>query len=109
MKVTWNVPNKYWIDKRIKVLNKYWNLKRTPGGAEGVQQGFEDSWKKQIKRLWKKGTLENNLTSRVKLSGDETLEKDLKFTYIILNEKDIAMGEKGSHVLAIIKNNAGIW
>ena len=60
MKATPNVPNKYCINKRIKQLNKYWNLKPTPGGAEGVQQGFEDSLKNQIERLRKNGTLKDN-------------------------------------------------
>ena len=27
----------------------------------------------------------------------------MNFTYIILNEKDLAMGEKGNYILAIIK------
>ena len=101
------MPNKYRINKRIKELNKYWNLKPTPGEVEGVQQRFEDSLKTQIERLRKKGSLKDNETLRVKLSGDGTnIGKRLKvvnFTYTILNEKDIAMGEKGNYVLAIIK------
>ena len=46
-------------------------------------------------------------TIKVKLSGDGTqIGKRLKivhYTYIILNEKDLAMVERGNYILAIIK------
>ena len=51
--------------------------------------------------------MDDGETLSVKISGDVTnIGKRLKVvnsTYTILNEKDVAMGEKGNYVLAIIK------
>ena len=97
-----DMPKLSQITKRINELNTSWNLICTPGEAEGVQVKFEDSLRKQLTRL----DLKEN-TIKVKLSGDGTqIGKRLKivnFTYTILNEKDLAMGEKGNYILAIIK------
>ena len=96
------MPKLSQITKRINELNTSWNLICTPGEAEGVQVKFEDSLRKQLTRL----DLKEN-TIKVKLSGDGTqIGKRLKivnFTYTILNEKDLAMGEKRNYILAIIK------
>ena len=97
-----DMPKLSQITKRINELNTSWNLSCTPGEAEGVQVKFEDSLRKQLTRL----DLKEN-TIKVKLSGDGTqIGKRLKivnFTYTILNEKDLAMGEKRNYILAIIK------
>ena len=102
-----DVPSKHAIGKRIKELNKNWNLKPTPGRAEGIQTGFGESLKEQIIRLENTGELRGGETLKIKISGDGTnIGKRLKvvnFTYTILNEKDIAMAEKGNYVLAVIK------
>ena len=90
------------VTKRINELNDTWELSRTPVEAEGVQVKFDHSLRKHVARL----NLTEN-TIKVKLSGDGTqIGKRLKivnFTYTILSEKDVAMGEKGNYILAILK------
>ena len=102
-----DMPTKYKICKHIDKLNAKWNLKCTPGEAEGIQISFKESLEEQIKRLQKNGVLDKDTTIKVKISGDGTnIGKRLKLenvTYTILNEKDAAMNEKGNYVLAIIK------
>ena len=102
-----DLPTKYKIYKHLDKLNANWNLKSTPGEAEGIQISFKDSLEEQIKRLQKNGVLNMATTITVKISGDGTnIGKRLKLenvTYTILNEKDAAMNEKGNYVLAIIK------
>ena len=99
-----DIPTLSRMTKRINELNSSWNLSPTPGEAEGVQIKFEDSLRKQIERLDLKEE-----TIKVKLSGDGTqIGKRLKivnFTYTILNEKEMAMAERGNYILAIIKTN----
>ena len=101
------VPNTYSIKKRINELNSKWNLKPTPGDTEGVQLGFSDSLKEHIVKLQQTGEIKDEETIKIKLSGDGTnIGKRLtvvNFTFTILNEKELAMGEKGNYVLAIIK------
>ena len=108
MKTT-EIPNNYRMDKKIKELNCNWNLKPTPGEAEGIQVSFKDSLQEQIARLQGKGLLNMNTTIKIKLSGDGTnIGKRLKIvniTFTILNEKDTAMSERGNYVLAIIKSS----
>lgn len=98
---------KYKMCKHLDKLNSNWNLKETPGEAEGIQISFRESLEEQIKRLQKNGVLDEATTIKVKISGDATnIGKRLKLenvTYTILNEKDAAMNEKGNYVLAIIK------
>ena len=100
------MPKLAQITKHINELNESWKLSCTPREAEGVQVKFEDSLGKQLTRLDLKED-----TVKVKLSGDETqIGKRLKivnFTYTILNENDVAMGEKGNYILAIIKTTEG--
>ena len=101
------VPNTYSIKKRIKELNSKWNLKPTPGDTEGVQLGFSDSLQEHIAKLQQTGEIKGGETIKIKLSGDGTnIGKRLtvvNFTFTILNEKELAMGEKGNYVLALIK------
>ena len=101
------LPNTHSIKKRINELNSKWNLKPTPGDAEGVQLGFAESLQEHIVRLQKNGEINDGETIKIKLSGDGTnIGKQLtvvKFTFTILNEKDVAMAEKGNYVLAVIK------
>ena len=101
------VPNTYSIKKRIKELNSKWNLKPTPGDTEGVQLGFSDSLQEHIVKLQQTGEIKGGETINIKLSGDGTnIGKRLtvvNFTFTILNEKELAMGEKGNYVLALIK------
>ena len=101
------LPNTYSIKKRINELNSKWNLKPTPGDAEGVQLGFAESLQEHIVRLQKNGEINDGEAIKIKLSGDGTnIGKRLtvvNFTFTILNEKDVAMAEKGNYVLAVIK------
>ena len=48
-----DLPTKYKIYKHLDKLNANWNLKSTPGEAEGIQSSFKDSLEEQIKRLQK--------------------------------------------------------
>ncbi|CAH3115052.1 unnamed protein product [Pocillopora meandrina] len=101
------LPNTYSIKKRINELNSKWNLKPTPGDAEGVQLGFAESLQEHIVRLQKNGEINDGEAIKIKLGGDGTnIGKRLtvvNFTFTILNEKDVAMAEKGNYVLAVIK------
>ena len=101
------VPNTYSIKKRIKELNSKWNLKPTPGDTEGVQLGFSDSLQEHIVKLQQTGEIKDGESIKIKISGDGTnIGKRLtvvNFTFTILNEKELAMGEKGNYVLALIK------
>lgn len=104
---TKQMPNSYKLEKKLKELNAKWNLQPTPGQAEGVQLSFKESLEEQVIRLQGKGVLNSNTKIKVKISGDGTnIGKRLKIvnlTYTILNERDIAMSEKGNYILAIIK------
>lgn len=95
------------IPSRSKSMNSKWNLKQTPGDAEGVQLGFAESLQEHIVRLQQTGGIKDGETIKIKLSGDGTnIGKRLtvvNFTFAILNEKELAMGEKGNYVLAVIK------
>ena len=103
------MPTKYKICKHLDKLNANWNLKCTPGEAEGIQISFKESLEEQIKRLQKNGVLDKATTIKVKISGDGTnIGKRLKLenvTYTILNEKDAAMNEKGNYVLCNNQDN----
>ncbi|CAH3168204.1 unnamed protein product, partial [Pocillopora meandrina] len=84
-----DLPNIYSIKKQINELNNEWNLKPTPGDAEGVQLGFAESLQEHIVRLQKNGEINDGETITIKLSGDGTnIGKGLT----ILHEKDVAMG-----------------
>ena len=82
-------------------------MKPTPGDAESVQLGFAESLQEHIVRLQKNGEINDGETIKIKLSGDGTnIGKGLtvvNFTFTILHEKDVAMGEKGNYILAVIK------
>lgn len=82
-------------------------MKPTPGDAESVQLGFAESLQEHIVRLQKNGEVNDGETIKIKLSGDGTnIGKGLtvvNFTFTILHEKDLAMGEKGNYILAVIK------
>ena len=101
------MPTKYKICKHLDKLNASWNLKSTPGEAEGIQISFRESLEEQIRRLQKNGVLHKVTTGKVKISGDGTnIGKRLQLenvTYTILTEKDVAMNEKGKYFLAMIK------
>ncbi|RMX37378.1 hypothetical protein pdam_00026038, partial [Pocillopora damicornis] len=84
-----DLPNIYSIKKQINELNSEWNLKPTPGDAEGVQLGFAESLQEHIVRLQKNGEINDGEAIKIKLSGDGTnIGKGLT----ILHEKDVAMG-----------------
>ncbi|CAH3119331.1 unnamed protein product [Pocillopora meandrina] len=55
----------------INELNSEWNLKPTPGDAEGVQLEFAESLQEHIVRLQKNGEINDGETIK-KLSGDGT-------------------------------------
>ena len=99
------MPTKYKICKHLDKLNANWNLKSTPGEAEGIQISFRESIEEQIRRLQKNGLLHKVTTGKVKISSDGTnIGKRLQLvTYTILTEKDVAMNEKGKYFLAMIK------
>ena len=103
-----DLPNIYSIKKQINELNSEWNLKPTPGDAEGVQLGFAESLPKHIVRLQKNGEINDGETIKIKLSGDgSNIGKGLtvvNLTFTILHEKDVAMREKGNYILAVIKS-----
>lgn len=42
------VPDTYSIKKQINELNSKWNLKPSPGDAEGVQLGFAETLQEHI-------------------------------------------------------------
>ena len=102
-----DVPNTYSIKKRIKELNSKWNLKPTPGDTESVQSGFSESLQEHIVKLQQAGEIKDGDTIKIKFRGDGTnIGKRLtvvNFTFTILNEMELAMGEKDNYVLAIIK------
>ena len=102
-----DLPRLYGLKKRMAELNKMWDLKPTPGEADGVQVKFADSLRKNVEILQKNGLLHPGDRIKVKLNGDGTnIGKRLtvvNFAYTILNEKQHAMGEKGNYILAIIK------
>ena len=58
-------------------------------------------------KLQQTGEIKDGETIKIKLSGDGTnIGRRLtvvNFTFTILNEKELAMGEKGNYVLALIK------
>ena len=99
--------NIYSIKKQINEPNSEWNLKPTPGDAEGVQLGFAESLQEHIVRFQKNGEINDGETIKIKLSGDGTnIGKGLTvvtFTLTILHENDVAMGVKGNYTLAVIK------
>ena len=66
------VPDTYSIKKRINELNSKWNLKPSPGDAEGVQLGFAETLQEHIVRLQQTGEIKNGETIKIKLSGDGT-------------------------------------
>ena len=78
------------------------------GDFEGVQVGFQESLKKHVFRLQQTGTLKYRDAIKDKMNGDGTnIGKRLtvvNFGYTILNEKKVAMGQKGNYILAIIEN-----
>ena len=80
-------------------------MKPTPGDAESVQSGFAESLQEHIVRLQKNGEINDGETIKIKLSGDGTnIGKGLtvvNFTFTILHEKDVAMGEKGNYTDAM--------
>ena len=102
-----DMPTKYKICKHLHKLNANWNLKSTPGKAEGIQISFRESVEEQIRSLQKNGVLHKITTGKVKISGDgSNIGKRLQLenvTYTILTEKDVAMNEKGKCFLAMIK------
>ena len=102
-----DLPRLYGLKKRMAELNKMWNLKPTPGEADGVQVKLADSLRKNVETLQQNGLLHPGDTIKVKLNGDGTnIGKTLSvvnFAHTILNEKQHAMGEKGNYILAIIK------
>ena len=66
-----DMPTKYKICKHLDKLNANWNLKSTPGEAEGIQISFRESLEEQIRRLQKNGFLHKVTTVKVKISGDK--------------------------------------
>lgn len=83
------------------------NLKETPGDADGVQVGFAKGLKDNITKLQQNGILQKGDKVKIKLNGDGTNNKKrlkvVNFAYMILNEKQKAMREKGTYVLAVFK------
>ena len=75
--------------------------------ADGVQVEFSESLKKNVINLQQTGILQEGDIIKVKLNGDGTnIGKRLtvvNFAYTILNEKQIAMGERGNYILATVK------
>ena len=95
------------IINHMKKLNKKWNLKPTPGDAEGVQVSFKETIVEHIRRLSASGMIQNGETIKIKVSGDGTnIGKRISvvnITFTILNEKKLAMSEKGNYILAVLR------
>lgn len=93
--------------KHMNNINSNWDLKPTPGDAEGIQISFSKSIEEQIKRLKGTGTLKLGERVRIKVSGDGTnIGKRLgviNITYTILNEKNVATSENANYLLGVIK------
>ena len=67
-----DLPRLYGLKKRMAELNKMWDLKPTPGEADGVQVKFADSLRNNVEILQKNGLLHPGDTIKVKLNGDGT-------------------------------------
>lgn len=95
------------IIKHTNKLNQKWNLKSTPGEAEGVQVSFQETIVEHIKRLKASGVIQDRETIKIKLSGDGTnIGKRISvvnITFTILNEKALAMSERGNYLLAVLR------
>ena len=93
--------------KHMNSMNSQWNLKPTPSESEGIRISFTERILECFTRLSSKGVLKAGEVVRVKLSGDGTnIGKRLSvidITYTILNEKNLAMSEKGNYLLAVIR------
>ena len=93
--------------KHMNNVNSKWSLQPIPGDAEGVQISFTKSISEHIEQLSSMGIIKPGEMVRVKISGDGTnIGKRLSvinITYTILNEKQLAMSEKGNYLLAVIK------
>ena len=97
----------YCLKKRIKALNKNWDIFPAPGESVGVQIKLEQSLQLQLNRLLNERAIRGNDTIKFKISGDGTnagkRRKLLNVTYTISNEGQTAAMEKGNYVLAIVK------
>lgn len=95
------------ITKHMKKLNQKWNLKSTPGKAEGVQVSFRETIVEHIRRLKVSGVIQDGERIKIKLSGDGTnIGKRISvvnITFTILNEKTLAMSERGNYILAVLR------
>ena len=93
--------------KQMNNINEKWDLKPTSGGIEGIQISFQESITEEVKRLHSAGVLKPSKTVQVKISGDGTkIGKRINvvnITYTIINEKNVAMSEKGNYLLAVLK------
>ena len=97
------------ITKHMKKINQKWNLKSTPGQAEGVQVSFQETIVEHIHRLKSSGIIQDGEQIKIKLSGDgPNIGKRISvvnITFTILNEKRVAMSEKGNYLLAVLRTN----
>ena len=79
-------PNLYKLIKHAKDLNSKWDLKDTPGTADGIQISFKDSLLENIQRLRVSGLLDDGKTIKIKISGEGTNigKSVVNITYTIL-------------------------
>jgi phosphoenolpyruvate carboxylase len=63
-------PCLYKIIKQMKQINQKWNVKATPGEAEGVQASFKEIIVDHVRRLKSNGVIKDGETIKIKLSGD---------------------------------------
>ncbi len=82
----------------IHQINQKWNVKATPGEAEGVQACFKEIIVDHVRRLKSNGVIKDGETIKIKLSGDGTnIGKRISvvnITFTILNEKKMARVKK---------------
>ena len=104
------LPRSCQVQKRIRELNEKWNLKKTPGDADGVQQKIADRLRLRLEWIInnsKADVFGKDKKIRVKLSGDGTnIGKRLhvvNITFNILEEGKKAMAADGNHIIAVIK------
>ena len=74
-----DMPTKYKICRHLDKLNASWNLKSTPGDAEGIQISFKQSLEEQTKRLQKKKKKKTANNHSITYSIEYFLGGDWKF------------------------------
>ncbi|KAJ8049453.1 Proline-rich transmembrane protein 1 [Holothuria leucospilota] len=104
-----NLPKQSVISKRVKELNRHFNVKELSGKFEGVFQSIEERLAIKLKQIISdplKQDIINDHKVKIKISGDGTrIGKRihvLNFVFSIIGQQGCS-GEKGSYLVGIIK------